>query len=212
MSKAINKMTDGGESIVGNATQKMNQLSSKAQAEYRRTMGDLNTQIGKMEGKLNGAQNDALNVLKKHQAALKQAHVNATSGNVQGYALGNLMNGLKKSEEAAKQALEKAKQAGKSAAKFTKDVAKVSKQVASQNTSNAQGKVHGGPMSNAKRFGPITSGGRKRRTRRKRRRKGRKSRRSRRKRRKGRKSRRSRRKRRKGKKSRRKKRRTRRRR
>ena len=196
MSGAVNQMAVEGKSIVGNATQKMNQLSSQAQAEYRRALGDINMQISKVRAKGTAGYQATINELNKQKAALQQAHAEATSGNKQGDALGNLMNGTKKLGVAKDQAIAAGKKAGRMGAKYVRDVAKVRAQVVA-------GQVPGGT-------GGV--GGRKSRTRRKRRRKGKKSRRSRRKKRKGKKSRRSRRRKRKGRKSRRKKRRTRRRR
>ena len=198
-------MANEAKGIIGNAKQKMNQLSSQAQVEYRRTLGAMNTQIGKMKGKLSEAQQTALTQLETQKANLQAAHQRAMQGYVANDTGATFMNGFNQALAGSKKALEDAKKGVKAAKKFGDDVNNVRKKVASsiqiQDTSKAQGKVKGGPMSQAKRFG-----GRKRRTRRKRRKKGRKSRR------KGRKSRRSRRKKRKGRKSRRKKRRTRRRR
>tara|TARA_B100000674_G_C37645132_1_gene825226 strand:+ start:140 stop:760 length:621 start_codon:yes stop_codon:yes gene_type:complete len=206
MNKTVKQMTNEGKGILGNATQKMNQLSSQAQVEYRRTLGALNTQIGKMKGKLSQAQQTALTELKKKREELRLAHQNAMKGYDPNDTGATFMNGFNQAVAGSKKALESAKKGVKAAKKFTKDAEQaykntVASSIQIQDTSKAQGKVKGGPMSRASRFG-----GRKRRTRRKRRKKGRKSRR------KGRKSRRSRRKKRKGRKSRRKKRRTRRRR
>ena len=212
-----------GQAMTNEATNMANNIGQKfsaGKAEMLKLIEKQQEEARKLAGQLKGVTDAgarrALGEYNKQIANLKATHAKMTEGNVQGDALTNLKNGLNKSKVAAQQAVEKAKQAGKSAAKFTRDVAKVAKNPgkyqASQNTSKAQGKVKGGPMSQTQRFGPITSGGRKRRTRRKRRRKGKKSRRSRRRKRKGRKSRRSRRRKRKGRKSRRSRRRKRRRR
>ena len=174
-----------GKGILGNAKQKMNQLSSQAQAEYHRTLGALNKEIGNFKGKLSEAQQTALTELKTQKANLQNTHKELMKGYDPNDTGATFMNGFNQAVAKSKEALKNAKTGVKSAQKFTKDAKQAYKNTVKIGT-------------------PATVGGRKRRTRRKRRKKGRKSRR------KGRKSRRSRRKKRKGRKSRRKKRRTRR--
>jgi len=181
-SKALTNIT----SSLGKVKKGLNELGKDAAEGFNQAKDNFNTVKNKANAGLQSAKQTATGVI----AAVKAPK----EGNLGPDNVGGTFdNGMRQGYASLKKAKDDVVDGVKSAQKFTRDAKQAYKNTVQSGT-------------------PATVGGRKRRTRRKRRRKGKKSRRSRRKKRKGRKSRRSRRKKRKGKKSRRKKRRTRRRR